>query len=411
MANSTLVNKAISKRLDKHRLFYVCRDIERAVGGSLDLKNYLIITNKNESSQTLAKQNSNIIIIKDKNQLDTAELLNHKDTKRHIKPRDFVLVFKNNSIIEKICKENKWALLNPKAELAEKVESKVSQVAWLGSLAKYLPPHKIDVCRNINWSGKDFVLQFNHSHTGSGVFLIKSKSELEKLKNKFKLRPVRTMAYINGPVFTNNNVVWGNKTLMGNISYQITGLSPFTENKFTTIGNDFALPNQILNKKQITRYKKIVTDIGKKLNKNGWKGLFGVDVIMDQATGQLYLLEINARQPASTTFESQLQDLELRAKNTEVNTFTAHLAAVLGIAPGKTEIITINNGAQIVQRVTPKISKLNKLKIKDPSVINILNYNNTTVGADLVRIQCSQAIMEKHNILNRLGETISDSIC
>ncbi|OGH91518.1 MAG: hypothetical protein A2534_02335 [Candidatus Magasanikbacteria bacterium RIFOXYD2_FULL_39_9] len=434
MVNSTVVNKAISKRLIKHRLFfgrmrekkinflfrmrvkntkvfYVCRDIERAVGAGLDLNNYFIITNKSDLSQKLAKQTSNIIIINNKNQLNTAELLNHTETKKQIKPKDYVLVFKNNSIVEKICKENKWVLLNPKAELGEQIESKVSQVAWLGKLAKYLPPHKVDICQNIKWNNAPFVLQFNHSHTGSGIFFIKSKKELEKLQNKFARRPVRTMEYINGPVFTNNNVVWGNKTSMGNISYQITGLSPFTENKFTTIGNDWALPNKILDKKQIKQYKKIVTDIGKKLNNDGWKGLFGVDIIVNEKTGQLYLLEINARQPASTTFESQLQILQDETEESKTTTFEAHLAAVLGIKPTNTELITINNGAQIVQRVTSKITKLNKLTIKNPAIINILNYNNTALGADLARIQCTQSIMEKHNTLNALGKTISISIC
>ncbi len=411
MVNSTVVNKAISKRLSTRRLFYVCRDVERAIGGGLDIKNYFIITNKSELSTLLAKQLANIIIINNKNQLNTAELLNHTEAKQQIKSKDFVLVFKNNSIIEKICKENKWALLNPKAELGEKVESKISQVAWLGSLAKYLPPHKVDICKNIKWNNTPFVLQFNHSHTGSGVFFIKSKQELTNLQSKFSLRPVRTMEYINGPVFTNNNVVWGNKTLAGNIGYQITGLPPFTENKFTTIGNDWALPNKILNKKQIKQYKKIVTDIGKKLNKNGWKGLFGVDIILNEKTGQLYLLEINARQPASTTFESQLQTLQNEKNKTGATTFEAHLAAVLGIKPGKNELVAITDGAQIVQRVTQKISKINKLKIKDKAIINILNYNNTTIGADLTRVQCSQTIMESHNNLNSLGKTISLSIC
>src|SRR3989339_73258 len=106
-----------------------------------------------------------------------------------------------------------------------------------------------------------------------------------------------------------------------------------------------------LARKQIKQYKKIVTDIGKKLNNDGWKGLFGVDIIVNEKTGQLYLLEINARQPASTTFESQLQILQDETEESKTTTFEAHLAAVLGIKPTNTELITINNGAQIVQRV------------------------------------------------------------
>ena len=95
--------------------------------------------------------------------------------------------------------------------------------------------------------------------------------------------------------------------LLGNISYQITGLKPFTDLPFSTIGNDWALPHKYLSKKQISQYKKIATDVGLKLQKAGWKGLFGIDVVVDDKTNKLYLLEINCRQPASTTYESQLQ--------------------------------------------------------------------------------------------------------
>ena len=190
--------------------------------------------------------------------------------------------------------------------MADKIESKISQIEWLGHLAKYLPKHRVDICQNIKWPGKPFILQYNHAHTGSGTLFINTKKRLNELAIKFPKRPVRISQYIEGPAFTNNNVVWDDKILMGNINYQITGLAPFTDNKFATIGNDWMLPSKVLSTKQIKQYKQIVTEIGRKLSKDGWKGLFGIDIIMDEKNGRLYLLEINARQPASTTFESQL---------------------------------------------------------------------------------------------------------
>ncbi len=401
MPTSNSVITAISKRLAKRRLFYVCRDIERATGIDLSLENYYIITNYNEFSAKLARQYLHIILIKEKEQLDTYHLLTHKQALDTIKKNDFVLVFKNNALIEAECQKNGWQLLNPDSKLADKIESKISQVEWLGNLAKYLPPHKIDVCGNITWSGQPFILQFNHSHTGGGTFFINSAKKLTDLKLKFAKREVRIADYIEGPVFTNNNVVWGNKILTGNINYQITGLSPFTDNKFATIGNDWALPHKILSKKQILQYKKIATEIGKKLRKDNWKGLYGVDIIVDAKTGRLYLLEINARQPASTTFESQLQKTFGKAG---VSTFEAHLASLLDIQPDKYKLIQIYDGAQIIQRVTKK--KINIAKIKDNSLINTIKYNNTLPGSDLIRFQFNKGLMKKHNELNALGKKI-----
>lgn len=429
MAISNALNSAIAKRLSKHRLFYVCRDVERAFVPGLSLGNYYIITNSNTYSAKLAKSNNNIILIKNKQPLDTAELLQHLEVKKIIQAKDFVVVFKNNAIVKNICQKNKWQLLNPDFKLADEIESKISQITWLGKLAKYLPPHKVDLCQNINWGGEKFILQFNHSHTGAGTFLINSKKQLAELKNKFPNREVRTMKFINGPVLTNNNVVWGEKTLIGNVNYQITGLSPFTDNKFTTIGNDWSLPPKILNNNQIKQYEKIAQDIGTKMAKNGWKGLFGIDMIMDEKSGQLYLLEINARQPASTTFESQLQTIVILSEtknplhtkqkgsfakaqddNEQITTFEAHLASLLNIPNKNYKLISIDNGAQIIQRVTKNISNP-KFILKNKSILNVINYKNKTIGSDLVRIQCQEGLVAKHNVLNKLGKNIRDSIC
>ncbi len=403
MPSSNSVISAISKRLTKRRFFYVCRDVERAIGIDLNLSNYYIITNYSEFSAKLAKQYPHIILIKEKEQLDTGSLLAHNQTKNTIKKDDFVLVFKSNTLIESACQKNGWKLLNPDAKLADKIESKISQVKWLGSLAKYLPPHEVTTCENIKWSGVPFILQFNHSHTGSGTLFIDSEKKLNDLKIKFSKREVRVASFIKGPVFTNNNVVWGKNVLTGNVNYQITGLSPFTDNTFATIGNDWALPHKILSKKQILQYKKIATEIGKKLKKDGWKGLYGVDIIVDEETGRLYLLEINARQPASTTFESQLQKATGKSG---VSTFEAHLASLLGVRPDKYKLTEVKDGAQIIQRVTDKISKVPAIKIKDAALINAIKYNNTSPGSDLIRFQFSKGLMKEHNVLNALGKKI-----
>lgn len=314
-----------------------------------------------------------------------------------------MLVFKNTAQIEKICEEKKWVLLNPSAKTAGTVEEKISQVSWLGPLANFLPNHKIEICKNINWRWKNFIIQFNRSHTGSGTILVDSKEKLEEIKNKFPMREARIVDYIKGPLFTNNNIVWGNKILVGNINYQITGISPFTDNPFATIGNDWALPNKILSKEQIKEYRKIVTAVGKKLKKHGWKGLFGIDVVLDESSNKLYLIEINARQPASTAFESTLQ---MQNANGGITTFEAHLASLLELDTKNYELAKITDGAQIVQRVTQRIDKLRMPKIESDAIANIIIYENTAPGSDLMRVQSKKSIMANHSVFNEIGQAI-----
>lgn len=408
--------KTLILALKQHPVVYVTLDIERALGLPLTTHNYYIVTNSDPFSRDLAKKYRNIILIKDHKQLSTRELLEHPQAAKliHTLSEPKIVVFKNTNSIEAICKKNNWQLLNPPSTLANSIEEKISQIHWLGKLAKFLPTHKVQTCNKIEWENKPFILQFNFAHTGNGTFLIDSREALNKIKKDFPERPVRMLKYIQGPTFTNNNIVWGEKILSGAINYQITGISPFTNRPFATVGNDWQIPNKILNKKQRENYYALATKVGEKLAASGWRGLFGIDVVMDHKTGKLYLIEVNARQPASTTCESQLQN-EKRAKNKMgITTFEAHLAALLQIENGNEKIIELKQGAQIVKRVNDNETALTykqklMLQKKLPKkLFKTILYDNQEVGSESIRIQCKNGLIKKHSELNELGEMIKN---
>lgn len=402
MDSATEYKKAVKKTIKSGRIFYVCRDLERAIGGlNSYIPNFFIVTNQSPFSLKLGKQYPQIIVIKNKKILDTHELLEHPQVKKIITKKDFIVVFKNTSLIEKICEENKWRIINPAAKLAAQVEEKISQVKFLGSLKKYLPNTKIVLGKDLKWKGKKFILQYNRAHTGSGTFLITSAKQLNEIKKLFPNRELRISDYIIGPFFTNNNCVWKNKIILGNINFQITGLPPFTDNPFATVGNDWSLPHKVLTPKQFDQYIKIAGDVGGRLAQAGWKGLYGIDAVFDPKKNKMYLIEINARQPASTTFETQLQN-EI-GLNSGINTFEAHIGALLRLK-NDYSLIKIIDGAQIIQRVTKKITKLKNPK-KD-RYLNFIKYNNIKPGADLLRIQSLSGIMKTPKQLNDFGKKI-----
>lgn len=394
----------LKKALQSTPLVYVTRDLERATGLVKAYKGLHIITNNGPFAKEYSKTHKNVTLIKAKEKLDTRELLAHPTSRTFLgglkNPQ--IVVFKNTKQIERICSEQGWPLLNPSAELASYVEEKISQLHWLGSLQNYLPPHHIQLCEDLLWSGEPYIVQFNHAHTGLGTILITAAEPVNELKEKFPHREVRITQYIKGPAFTSNNVVWGKKVFVGNINYQITGLSPFTTNPFATVGNDWALPSKILSAKQVRYYKQMVTDIGKKLAQDGWKGLFGVDTILDEQTGKIYLIEINARQPAGTTFESTLQKTN--------TTFEAHLSALLSLPATKATMKAIKNGAQIIKRV-PETGRTNTTtlvkKLKN-NKLQVITYDNDTPGSDWLRIQSNKGIMSAHDQLNVQGEKIAE---
>ncbi len=394
----------MAKIADK-TIVYIARDLERALGLQTTVASYFIITNSTPFAKEMSSLHKNIILINSPEILDTHELLAHPDTEKFLNTQmdPLLLVFKNTTTIEQICENHGWKLLNPAAKLANQVEEKISQVEWLGDLARFLPKHQIQLLKDVQFTGESFILQFNRAHTGNGTILIDDENTLRELREKFPERPVRITAFVSGTMITSNNVVFEDRILVGNPNVQITGLAPFTDIPFATVGNDWALGNSILTDLQTNQYSEMVTAIGEKLRVNSWRGLFGIDCIVAQ-DGQLYLIEINARQPAGTTFESQLQQKSLTV-------FDAHLLSLLDEKIEEQILTKINDGAQLILRnqTETQFTETNLTVFTarlQSGGFTVTRYTNTEPGSDLVRIQSQRGLMKSPTQLNEHGESI-----
>jgi hypothetical protein len=386
---------------------------------------YHIVTNRTSYGETIQRQFPRFVTLVDDGSHETAgtgDLLDHPATAEALaKVKEasglapYILIFKNTARIEPIVHAHGWTLMNPTAAASEKVENKISQVMWLGSLERFLPQHRIEFMKNVTWIGKPFVLQWAHGHTGGGTILIRSAAELDELKARFPERRCRVTEYIEGPSFTMNVVVTPDRIIPSSVSYQITGMKPFTDMPFATVGNDWSLPARLLTAEDRMIMQGLAADLGAKMQKEYWRGLFGIDVIKDSASGKLYLIELNARQPASTTFESELQMAKREAGAPDakdgMTTFEAHLAALLG-EPVTRPLIPVTDGAQIVQRVTSAVKSIppDALGTLELQGFKAIPYDNTDMNADLVRIQSKTGIMESHGRLNESGILIQTSL-
>ncbi|MBX4209108.1 ATP-grasp domain-containing protein [Candidatus Parcubacteria bacterium] len=406
-------------------LVYVARDIERALGME-PRGGYFIISNDAPYGRGVRERfPDNVRLVgggKNGDLLDTYDLLSLPEVVENIsKLGADVVVFQNTPRIERLAKEKGWNLVNPSADLAKKVEEKISQVEWLGEDASLLPPHEIARIKDVKWRGERFVLQFNHSHTGQGTYIIDSADALAGLAAKFPERDCRVSDFIDGPVFTVNAVVaQGSRAsavvgaanvIVGNPSYQITGLAPFTDLPFSTIGNDWALPQKKEYEKASRDIKDMAERAGRRMARDGWRGLFGIDMIFDEKTGRSYLLEINARQPASAAFESILQK---QAVPDAPSIFEAHIAALLGKTLSGAEKIAASalapiSGAQIVKRVTEKRSTVDIVALRAKGLA-VMEYQNSAPNKELFRIQSAEGIMESRDALNELGKFIASCI-
>jgi len=413
-------------------IVYVTREIERALGETPSEK-YRIISNDTVYGRTIqarlrlpaSRHGSQgqypefVTLIKpglahNSGLLGTTELLDHPDSRNAIAKiySPAFLVFKNTLRVESMATKQGWKLLNPPSQLSERIENKLSQIRWLGPLGeKYLPRHAVKQTKLITWKTDSFIIQWAHGHTGEGTMHIRSREDLAAIQEKFPDRMARLSAYIQGPSFTVNVVAGRDAVRVGNVSYQITGLAPYSDNEFSTIGNDWSLADKILSKTDQENIQSMVSEIGHKIVADGWRGLFGIDMIRDENTGKIYLIEINARQPASAVFESELQNAEREKGARGLTTFEAHLRA-LANQPLTEEIIRIKGGAQIIQRITKNIQGVfdSAVTALQAAGANVIAYENTAPNSDLLRLQVTGGLLEEHGSLNAKGHEFAEII-
>ncbi len=369
--------------LKEHPVLYITRQAERA--DSLSTAGYEIFSDESRSTRELLTDPR------------VAELFANK-------PEKNLVIFKTNRQAEQVCKLNNWNLLNPSADLAERVEAKISQTKWLGELANLLVPFAIRRCSELVYDGTPVIVQFNHSHSGLGTILQDSEAQVRELATDFPDRPVRISKFIDGPVFTSNNVVTGTRVILGSLSYQITGLPAFTDNPFATIGNDWGIVNKLLTAEQQRKAREISTKIGERMQRDGWRGCYGVDLILDKNTDELYLIEVNARQTASVTFESMLQKSLVPELPT---TFESHIASLANI-PFESSPAMITAGARLIRRqssVAIAEDAVGKLQVLGLSTVESVPEKP---GEDLLQIRSnSVSLMAGHNKLSPLGEEVA----
>lgn len=409
------MNQILQTQLNQTPLVYVTRDIERGLALDPAYVHYHIITNDTPYAREIAQKRSNIHLITPDKILDTYELLDTTEAKKIISsiPNAKIVVFKSSKKIENLCKKNAWELLNPSSAIAQTIEGKISQLEWLEKDADLLPPHTQLLVKELPASNFPYIIQFNTSHTGSGTHKITSAEDLSIFKTKFPERPVRKVAFIDGPILTANIAVTTEVMFVGNFSYQITGIPPFTRNPFATIGNDWALPHTLLTDETKKQCRDIAEKIATRMQKSNWRGLFGIDLVLDEKTQKVYLLEINARQPASTTFESQLQMQQVQNKD-DISIFEAHLLGLFSLPTNEFTLSTIKHGAQIVQRIVDE-TFLEHIRPRIRDIKNSLEnleltqlwYENTEINTELVRMQTNKSFLSAHNTFNNLGAKIA----
>ncbi len=266
----------------------------------------------------------------------TAILQNHYTQKclKKLQTPIFLLFYKVSKKIEKIARENDWRILANPSKFGKKTfENKIHFHALLKKLALPTIPSKklfFSDLKKVGFLEKQkfpFVIQLPTKGGGKGTFFIKQKIDFESFLQK-DLPPHSSLivaSYLDGPSPSITACVTKNGIAYTNLQYQILDVpecfSPAIGSGLFC-GHDWS--NASFSPKISQQAYQISEKIGLYLKKMGYRGIFGLDFVLDEKREKLYPVELNPRLLGSFPTLTMVQ-----LRNREIPIIALHILSFL----------------------------------------------------------------------------------
>ena len=234
--------------------------------------------------------------------LSNAEVRSHIDaaTPRGVRPKVAMVFF--NSETEDICKELGYDLILPAASLRQHLDSKIVTTR-LGNEAG-APSVPNVLTRVDDWAGlqavaqkaglgDELVVQTPYGDSGKTTFFISSEADWRKHSADIVGEEIKVMRRINNRPVAVEAVLTRCGTIVGPFMSELIGYKRLTPARGGWCGNEM-FPEVLTGESRRTATQ-LVRRLGNRLAKEGYRGFFEVDVLVDTDTGEVYLGELNPR--------------------------------------------------------------------------------------------------------------------
>ncbi len=221
-------------------------------------------------------------------------------TPRGIRPKVAMVFF--DSETEDICKELGYDLILPAASLREHLDSKIVTTR-LGNEAG-APSVPNVLTRVDDWAGlqaaaekaglgDELVVQTPYGDSGKTTFFISSEADWKKHSTDIIGEEIKVMRRINNRPVAVEAVLTRCGTVVGPFMSELIGYKRLTPSRGGWCGNEM-FP-EVLTGESRRIATQLVRRLGDRLAKEGYRGFFEVDVLVDTDTGEVYLGELNPR--------------------------------------------------------------------------------------------------------------------
>jgi len=156
--------------------------------------------------------------------------------------------------------------------------------------------------------GDDLVVQLPHGDSGNTTFFISGEDDFARHAEHIAAQPVvKVMRRIRCRQLTIEGCVTRHGTLVGPLQTELVGFAELTPFGGGWCGNEVfaARESAVLSAKIRQQAQQAVLAMGEQLKQTGYRGCFGLDLLLDQDTGALYLGEMNPRITGASPMTSQ----------------------------------------------------------------------------------------------------------
>jgi biotin carboxylase len=232
-------------------------------------------------------------------------LLRDPEVQEHLRRRGgmpmIAMVFFDEET-EEICRDLGYDLILPSDELRRRLDSKIittqlgneagapSVPNVLGTASTY---DELNTLSTSNGLGTDLVVQTPYGDSGKTTFFIKSGADWDRDADNIVGEELKVMKRIDNKAAAVEACITRHGTIVGPFMTDLTGYPELTPYKGGWCGNDL-FPEALTTKQRATAIAH-VRRLGDRLAKEGYKGFLEIDVLVDLATDEVYLGELNPR--------------------------------------------------------------------------------------------------------------------
>ena len=217
-----------------------------------------------------------------------------------VRPKVAMVFFDEET--ERICDELGYDLILPSAALREHLDSKLVTTRLGDEVGASSVPNILTTVDD--WAqladqaekaglGTDVVVQTAYGDSGKTTFFLTSAADWKKHAKDIAGQEVKVMKRINNRPVAVEAVLTNKGTVVGPFMSELTGHSQLTPYRGGWCGNE--MYPDVLSGELRAKAADLVRRLGDRLGKEGYRGFFEVDVLVDTDNDEVYLGELNPR--------------------------------------------------------------------------------------------------------------------